>query len=138
MNNYEYYQKEIIEILETGENVGVAHNKPADCEGLSCFACDLHNLKASCKSNLAKWLKEEYKPQEIDWNKVPMFTKVWVRDDVQDDWHPRHFIGMDTVLQGNFLVTTRSEFSYEGQEYATWNYCKLDDSVDPTPYLKEA
>lgn len=133
MNNYEHYQKEIIEILETGVNVGIKHNKPANCESLSCFACDLHNLKASCKSNFAKWLKEEYKPQKIDWTKVPKFTKVRVMNG--RNLKPYYFLGV--ADDGDFLTTKCDEYTYSEGGFVRCKYCKLDESVDPTPYIKE-
>ncbi len=56
-------------------------------------------LKRSCKGLMceyyiliqALWLNEEYKEPEVDWSKVPVDTKVFVRNLEDGLWRPRHF-----------------------------------------------
>lgn len=133
--NYQHYQKEIIELLRNGEDIAKTQGHLHKCE-VQCEHCDFNEPYSSknCNEVLAEWLEQEYKPQEIDWTKVPKFTKVRVMNG--RNLKPYYFLGV--ADDGNFMTTKCDEYTYSEGDYVRWKYCKLDESVDPAPYLKEA
>ncbi len=65
---------------------------------------------------------------EIDWSKVPKWTKVQVRDFEGEEWKNSYFIGSST--NGVFKATYFDEFTFsEGDEYE-WYQCKIYPSVE--------
>lgn len=66
--------------------------------------------------------------REIDWSKVPKWTKVQVRDFEGEEWKNSYFIGSST--NGVFKATYFDEFTFsEGDEYE-WYQCKIYPSVE--------
>ena len=64
MKNIEYYKQKILDIVSSGDSVGVDRNtnEPEGCEFLGCKNCKLAD---SCSNGLRLWCNEEYvaKPQ---------------------------------------------------------------------------
>ena len=54
------------------------------------------------------WKREE----EIDWNKIPQWTKVQVRDYDDCRWHNAYFIKYDNNNISPFYVTVYDKFTY--------------------------
>lgn len=67
--------------------------------------------------------------KEIDWSKVPKFTRVQVRDDDEDEWLNRYFIEYmeDGVVP--YFVTCYGEFSYEGCNTG-WQQIRIYDESE--------
>ncbi len=69
--------------------------------------------------------------REIDWSKVPKWTKVQVRDFDNDDWENRYFIGIgvnDDVEY--FSATFCDKFTYDNFKFANWHQCRIHPSVE--------
>ena len=60
----------------------------------NCPECDFNDGSNTfpCKNARLVWLQAEaVEEPEVDWNKVPVDTPVWVRDREDQDWKPRYF-----------------------------------------------
>ena len=70
MNNYQHYEKEIIEIMTNrggGQIIALSlDGKPISCSGLDCRECKLDSKKNHCSQELKQWLESEYQPQILD------------------------------------------------------------------------
>ena len=67
--------------------------------------------------------------KEIDWSKVPKFTRVQVRYDNEDEWKDRYFIKYVENRQQPYFVTYYGEFTYDG--YCTgWNQIRIYDESE--------
>ena len=67
----------------------------------------------------------------ISWDKVPIDTKIFVRDDESDEWIPRHFAGYENGLVQAF-PNGRSSFTLGDycDRLTSWIYAKLAETVD--------
>lgn len=65
--------------------------------------------------------------EEIDWNNVPKYTKVQVKNFKEDDWVNRYFLLRDdTRGDHKFLVTILNEEFVDDEDYAEYfRYCRL-------------
>lgn len=50
--------------------------------------------------------------REIDWSKVPEWTRVQVRKD-EGEWKNRYFINYDTLCYNEYTVTAHDSFTYD-------------------------
>ena len=82
-----------------------------------------------------QWSKDN--PPEIDWTKVPVGTHVQVKDFRNVNWNPAIYDF------GLYLSNAVHKFVVldDDRENATnllwYDFCKLADDVDPTPYYKD-
>lgn len=69
------------------------------------------------------------KKEPVDWTKVPVDTKIFVRDDQEDEWQPRYFAKFkhDHVYawQGG-----NTSFTATKEEISPWAYAKLAEDGD--------
>lgn len=68
--------------------------------------------------------------QEVDWSKIPVDTKIWVRDSEDDNWLPRHFAKYEN---GKVFVYYDGRTSWSnGNEpmLGCWNYAKLTEEPE--------
>ena len=141
MTNYEKHKSEIEKIVLEGENFGLVNNKVVACNGNYCNHCEFRIPMPliSCAGKRKEWLNAEHKEQEIDWEKVPLYTHVWVRDSENAKWQPKLYVKYRPQKGYQFVCTVIDPWIHANGVYerSAWNYCKLDDSVDPTPYYKE-
>ena len=88
--------------------------------GLLCadVGCD------RCRVLAAIWAREEYKEPEIDWSKVPVDTPIYVRNNENVPWVPRHFAEYKNGEVRAYFEGTTS-FTTENQETFIWEYAKL-------------
>lgn len=50
MTNFEKYKYEILQITDTGSDVGLINGKPVGCDETSCCKCDMQkNMRISVK-----------------------------------------------------------------------------------------
>lgn len=72
----------------------------------------------------SKWmyakLPEEEK-QEIDWESVPVDTKILVKERAGQEWKPRYF----AKYNGKVYAWTEGKTSNETETYWSWRYAKL-------------
>lgn len=86
-------------------------------------------------NNALKLEFEEVK-REIDWSKVPILTKVQVRDTYESEWKNRYFCNANfTGEYYPYLVSTKKEDdSFTGLKiinHATWyRFCRIHESVE--------
>lgn len=74
------------------------------------------------------WKRENEEKREIDWTKVPKWTKVLVKGRFWDRWKRAYFLGID---ERGCKTTFYDEFIYAGDEaYMYWYETKLFDEND--------
>ena len=67
------------------------------------------------------WTREE----EVDWSKVPKWTKVQVRDNFTEKWANRYFIGLTGEKVFPYKVTYCDEFTYYRIDNEKYAQCRL-------------
>ena len=76
------------------------------------------------------WEREESK-REIDWNKVPEFTRVLVRDNEKDKWKKGYFLYYNETLTHPYVITCHGKFTYEEGYYCGgYKQIKIFDEND--------
>lgn len=122
MKNYEKYGNEIIQLARDSANYcadfiipNVLEPMDFDCDNLSCDACH-------CLFSL--WLLNDYKESEIDWSKISVDTKVYVKDNENDKWIKRYFAkyGKGKVYTWMYGGTS---WNSDETEIECWEYAKL-------------
>lgn len=116
MKNREKYREEIVRSAKTSSGYDACEFKRThvlphfggDGEGCNSYSCKW------CYILCGLWLDEEY---EVDWNKVPVYTLVRVRDYETDNWKLRYFAGF---------------FEYDSLKYATWNSGRTSKTAEGT------
>lgn len=104
MKNREKYADFLIECAIRGTGVSVSKNgKLYNCMDLDCEDCLFNNPSLDCAEMTRKWADAEYEEPEIDWSKVPVDTKMWVKNDFSRRWIPRYFSG-EIDEEGNPFV----------------------------------
>lgn len=66
------------------------------------------------------------------WGKVPVDTKVWVKDYDHHEWVPWHFVGFKDL---RFVTVdgAGTSFSNPDSTGTTWKYCELDSTFGGKP-----
>lgn len=128
MTNYEYYKKDIEKLARFG--IEVALKKDADkivpCTDIACDECLFH--LGTCADKKLQWADEEYAEPEVDWSKVPVDTKIWVRDSKCEEWVPRYFAKYEN---GVFGAWNSGATSFSAEDSVTnWKYAKLAEEVE--------
>ena len=77
MLNKEKYAKEILDIVCGGHSIAKQNGHLQPCSRTVCSKCDF-NTNLDCSEEMRKWANSEYKEREIDWNKVPVDTPIYV------------------------------------------------------------
>lgn len=73
------------------------------------------------------WKREK----EIDWNKVPEFTRVLVRDNEEDKWKKGYFLYYSKTLTHPYVITCHGKFTYEEGYYCGgYKQIKIYDEND--------
>ena len=121
MTNREKYAEQIIDIALKGSlSVEKATVKPYDCGDLKCADCIVCN-----EQQLMKWSEQEYVEPAVDWSKVPVDTKILVRDSTSDLWLKKYF----ARYEGNRVYTWKhgtTSYSSDGYNDVTyWKFAKL-------------
>ncbi len=87
------------------------------------------NKSMSCLDDMFKddhliliWERE----REINWNKVPKWTKVQVRDTNNEKWVNKYFLGVSYDYR--FDATSDDEFTFSGM-VERWRECRMHPSV---------
>ena len=82
-----------------------------------------------------KW-SNEHQP-ETDWTKVPVDTPVLVSHYGRNNLVKRYFAAYIPGYKAPFICFGDGATSENASGIIEWHDCKLDPSVDPTPYYKE-
>ena len=123
MTNYEKYKDEIIKISRDSANTcddfvisNVLEPMNFDCSNLTCETC--HRL-------FSVWLLNEYKEPKIDWSKISVDTKIYVRDKEEGRWARRYFA---RYKNGKIYAWDNGFASwsvYDDNCVTPWKYAKL-------------
>lgn len=75
------------------------------------------------------------KEKEIDWAKIPKWTKVQVRDNDNEVWRNRYFIGLNDnnfKYDYPFVASLFDEFVHDGSDSdnACYRQCRIHESVN--------
>lgn len=134
MTNREKYAEQILDIATTGHSIAI--DKKGNfykCSELECEDCIFSRCEQDncyCGEKIKKWSEQEYVEPPIDWSKVPVDTKVFVRDSDSDPWKPRYFAKFEggKIFTWNNGATSFSRNSVCDSSW--WNQGKLaEDTV---------
>lgn len=122
MTNYEKKRKDIDKITRLGVSFAIdkKSNQVVLCGDILCDNC-LFNY-TYCDSAKYQWANEEYIAPEVDWSKVPVDTKIWVRDDPESDWYPRHFCKYENEIVYAWIDGMTS---FSTSDAISWTYAEL-------------
>ena len=138
MLNKEKYAKEIIEIVTNGNSIAIVNNKPCSCENIEyCSNCDLSSGCDDCDELLKKWANSEYKEPEIDWNKVPIDTPIYVWDNNDNITYKRHFAGYNKVNNMIIAFDNGGTSWSSGATTTKWNNAKIKEGIDCSQWYKD-
>lgn len=133
MTNREKYAEQILDIATTGICIAVDEKgKMYKCENLMCRDCIFsrnENRERSCAENTKEWSEQEYVEPPVDWSKVLVDTKVFVRDSDSDPWKPRYFAKFEG---GKIFTWTNGATSFSRNsvcDYSWWNQGKLAEET---------
>lgn len=123
MTNYERFREDIEKLSRLGIEIAVEKikNKIDACSGIHCGDCLFH--PDDCVNEKLQWADEEYQELEVDWSKVPVDTKIWVRDSEYEQLLPRYFAKYENDEVYAWCAGATS-FS-AGDEVTEWRYAKL-------------
>lgn len=134
MTNGEFYKDEL-KVIKKGVTEDllidkIAVNKqgqPKCCIKQSCDDC-IFNGHCTLVAK-RQWLEKEYvePEQQVDWSKVKVDTPIYVRDNENSPWLPRHFARYEN---GKVYVWYGGSTSFTENEDFSCNYAKLAESEE--------
>ena len=90
-----------------------------------------HSEKSLMEYNLVRHINFEEVKREIDWSKVPKWTKVQVKDYAECIWKNAYFIGINNNTYYPYSVTFCDEFTYRKHFSDKCSLIRLRPSVTP-------
>lgn len=134
MTNRERYAEKILDIAVTGHPFAININGEVNsCGKVPCVECIFRKNKVtdiSCGEKIKEWSEQEYVEPPVDWSKVPVDTKILVRDSEDEKWRKRHFAKFE---DGKIFAWTRGVTSFSSvssDSITRWNQGKLaEDTV---------
>ena len=135
MLNKEKYAKEILDIACNGDSVGMRNGILCSCDAINnCKHCDFYNEEILCEEVIKEWANSEYKELEIDQNKVPIDTPIYVWDDGRT--YKRHFAGYDKI--NNMIIAfDNGGTSWSSVTTTKWDNAKIKEGVDCSEWYKD-
>ena len=124
MLNKEKFKDEIMEIVCSGEHFALKNGEVMGCCDTRCQDCDFgSDPHHGCTLSRKNWANLEYE-EYVDWSKVPVDTKILVRDSESYMWRAAHFAKFTDGIVHAFLD---GRTSFTGRGFATpgWKYAKL-------------
>lgn len=121
MKEYMKKKKEMLDDLgRIGEGCkGVrCYNCPFYCKDKNEYVCDKIELENPDK---ALEIVMEYEPK-VDWSKVPVDTKILVKEYTSEDWEKRHFAKYE---DGKIYAYDDGKSSFTTDVIVSWSYGKL-------------
>lgn len=141
MLNKEKYAKEIIDIACNGDSVGMRNGILCSCDTINnCKHCDFYNEEILCEEVIKEWANSEYKEREIDWNKVPVDTPIYVWDSCYKNKTPRHFASFknntNTIAAFN---SGQTSWTVDDNKYdvSCWKHAEIKEGVDCSEWYKD-
>lgn len=129
MTNREKYAERILDIAVTGHSIAVdKRGNFYKCSDLECEDCIFSRVEQDncyCGEKIKKWSEQEYVEPPVNWSKVPVDTKILVRDSEDGWWEKRHFARYKNNI---VFAWDRGCTSYSADGYynvSTWKYAKL-------------
>lgn len=134
MTNYEHYENEIKKYTKLGISFGIdkATEELVPCKRLTCKDCIFlpksacHPNNFTCDDVKLTWADKEYAEPGVDWCKITVDTKVWVKDEGDSKWYPRYFAKYE---DGKVFTWKDGATSYSIQDKVFcctyWKYAKL-------------
>lgn len=136
MTNKEKYAKEILDVVcLTGKHPALVHGNIYVCINTFCERCRFGG-SSNCTTQFIKWVKEEYKEPEIDWTKVPVDTKILVRDYKDASWYKAHFASYKDGKPFAFPWGRSSWTVTPSMSPIAWSYTEIADPDERKKYLK--
>lgn len=130
MTNREKYAEQILDIATSGSCIAVdKKGKMYRCEKLVCRDCIFSRNERSCAEKTKEWSEQEYVEPPVDWSKVPVDTKVYVRDFENGFWIPRHFARFE---DGKIVTWNDGATSFSIDDFnnvSKWNQGKLAEDI---------
>lgn len=137
MTNKEKYAKEILDVVcLTGKRPALVHGNIYGCINTFCERCRFGG-SSNCTTQFIKWVKEEYKEPEIDWTKVPVDTKILVRDYKDSSWYKAHFASYKDGKPFAFPWGRSSWTTTPSMSPIAWSYTEIADPEERKKYLKD-
>lgn len=134
MLNKEKYAKEILDsVCQDGSHPAVVDNVPVGCTVVDCHKCKFYDSD-SCSDAFVKWANSEYKEQEIDWNKVPVDTPIYVWDNNYKEKVQRHFANFKNNTIGAF---DNGKTSWTECNVSYWKHAEIKEGVDCSEWYKD-
>ena len=132
MKNYEKYKNKLINsnyINKNGEDVFCDNFvepkilKPLgkECSDITCSYCRVLTMI---------WLMDQYKePEEleVDWSKVPIDTKIYVKESIYDMWLKKYFAKYEN---GKIYAWDDGRTSCTTVHVTPWRYGKLAEDEE--------
>lgn len=134
MTNREKYAEQILDIALAGGSVAVdKKGNICRCAEVGCNNCIFVKTKTDdnrpCKKRIKEWSEQEYVEPPVDWSKVPVDTKVYVRDGDSAYWNHRYFAKFEDGKIFTWANGTTS-FTAKGFDDVTWwNQGKLAEGT---------
>ena len=135
MLNKEKYAKEIIDISCNGYGVAKQNGHLQPCRYTACSKCDF-NTTLCCTEEIRKWANSEYKEPEIDWNKVPVDTPIYVWDNGAGDTYKRYFAGYNKV-DNMIIAFNDGGTSWSSVTTTKWDNAKIKEGIDCSEWYKD-
>lgn len=136
MLNKEKYAKEIIDIACNGCNIAKQNGHLQPCKHTACSKCDF-NTTLGCPEEIQKWANSEYKEREIDWNKVPIDTPIYVWDNEDEIRYKRYFAGYDKNNNRIIAFAYGKTFWSNDENTIKWDNAKIKEGVDCSEWYKD-
>lgn len=125
MTNREKYAEQIIDMALDSIEIAVdKEGKLCDCNAILCSDCAWID-KSGCREKLKEWAEQEYVESSVDWSKVPVDTKILVRDSEDGRWKRRHFARYENnmIFAWGSGCTSYSSLGYD--DVTGWKCAKL-------------
>lgn len=138
MLNKEKYAKEILDIICNGNDVGKQKGHLYPCANMPCYTCEFNTGNVHCNEEFIKWANSEYKEREIDWNKVPIDTPIYVWDDnySKAEKFPRYFAKYRENNTIGAFDDGRTSWSGDGQ-ICYWEHAEVKEGIDCSKWYKD-
>ena len=126
MTNYEKYRDEIVKSNYTSDPDDTFCNKFIDPKVLKSMGRRCSDVKCDhCRMLMSIWLMDEYKETNVDWGKISVDTKIYVRDSIYDKWLRRYFAKYERGKIYAWDNGYTSWSAYGGDNTRWWKYAKL-------------
>ena len=90
MTNREKYAEQIIDMSLNDIEIAVdKEGRLCDCNEIDCDDCMF--CSPGCREKLKEWAEQEYVEPPVNWSKVPVDTKILVRDSEDGWWEKKTF-----------------------------------------------